>query len=274
VTLLIKLRADQVKHALSLKHRGEVFFTEVKTGPTLVASRTGAELQILDALAIKKSWSNPCFTGYEVKVSRSDFMQDNKWANYRNYCHKLYFACPSGLIKPEELPVDVGLVWVNEDMGWSVRKAALFRPLDIPWEMLYYLVISRSDNERHPFFGGRREYLQAFVADKAERRRLSSNVSSKFRAILEDLEEQKHVAESQVKDADNAIKAAAFLLENNIDVNGWMWETQLRDRFASAVPPRTLNDLHNAKTILERAIRALSPPSPTDNVNSGQVGKT
>jgi len=51
----------------------------------------------------------------EVKVSRSDFLNDKKkkhrakgMGNYRLFC------CPTGLIKMEELPDKWGLIYVNE----------------------------------------------------------------------------------------------------------------------------------------------------------------
>jgi hypothetical protein len=47
--------------------------TEVKNGPT----QWGKHYR-MDAVAIKKSWANPCITCYEVKVDRQDFLRDEK----------------------------------------------------------------------------------------------------------------------------------------------------------------------------------------------------
>jgi len=48
--------------------------------------------------------------GYEVKISRQDFLHDKKWEGYLEYCTKFYFAAPKGVIKPEELPESIGLI--------------------------------------------------------------------------------------------------------------------------------------------------------------------
>ncbi len=40
--------------------------------------------------------------GAEVKVSRSDFFADDKWAEYLRYCDFFYFAIPEGLVTPDE----------------------------------------------------------------------------------------------------------------------------------------------------------------------------
>ncbi|ARK13072.1 hypothetical protein A6C57_23535 [Fibrella sp. ES10-3-2-2] len=62
------------------------------------------------------SWGNSVLI--EVKISRSDFLADRKklfrqhpdmgMGRYRFYC------CPTGLLKPEDLPEKWGLIYVNE----------------------------------------------------------------------------------------------------------------------------------------------------------------
>lgn len=70
------IRADLIAKALGERHKGDVFMTQVRTGPTQTA-KTG-EQRILDAIGIKRSWSQPLYHGYEIKVSRSDFKKDDK----------------------------------------------------------------------------------------------------------------------------------------------------------------------------------------------------
>jgi hypothetical protein len=59
---------------------------------------------------VKKRWVR-CF---EIKVSRSDFLQDNKWTEYSQFCSSLTMVCPEGLIQPEEIEKPFGLLWVLE----------------------------------------------------------------------------------------------------------------------------------------------------------------
>lgn len=251
------VRADVVLAALAKRHReNETFLTEVKTGPTQVASRY--ELQKIDALAIKHSWANPCFTGYEVKVSRSDFTGDSKWANYLNYCHRFYFACPAGLIKPEELPDEVGLVWVNpETGGWSVRKAGPFRPIEIRWEMLYYILISRTEPDRYPFFSSRREMFEAYLEDREDGRMISLHVGQKWQRELEAIKQRVSEMERQVKASEIGLQVLGLLEEHKINVRGWRGfdPAPLLERLNSSAPPGLIRRLTEAQYAVEQAIR-------------------
>lgn len=79
-----------------------------------------------DLLAVRKSFSNPSFIIYEVKISRSDFQADinkGKYQAYFEHCCQLYFAAPKGLITKDEIPEGTGLM-VRGDNGWRVVKAA------------------------------------------------------------------------------------------------------------------------------------------------------
>lgn len=68
--------------------------------------------------------------GVEIKVSRADFLGDKKWPEYLPYCEKFYFACPAGLIQPDELAKGIGLIWVHEGGAMSIQRGA--RRRDIP----------------------------------------------------------------------------------------------------------------------------------------------
>ncbi len=42
---------------------------------------------------------------------------DNKWKKYLDYCDRFLFMCPYGVIKPEQIPRNIGLIWVNLKNG-------------------------------------------------------------------------------------------------------------------------------------------------------------
>ncbi len=185
----MRVEARQILYALEKKYRNMqqpwAFFAEVKDGPTY----TG--MLKFDAVAIKKSWTQPCITGYEIKVSRSDFLNDEKWPGYLENCNKFIFVCPAGLIQPEELPATVGLMTFNPDNGaLSTRKAAVLRPIDPPTGMYLYLIMNRVKETHHPFFGSVREELEAWVKDKEERKTLGYAVSSKLIKRLSKAEDE------------------------------------------------------------------------------------
>lgn len=58
--------------------------------------------------------------GFEVKVSRSDFLGDDKWHTYLRYFNFFAFVTVPGLIKPSELPPEVYL------LEWSMREHEVY----------------------------------------------------------------------------------------------------------------------------------------------------
>ncbi len=96
-----------------------------------------------DVLSCRKSFSNPSFMIYEVKISRGDFLADVNKGKYRSYlehCCQLYFAAPKGLIKKEEVPEGTGLI-VRGENGWRVTKAAPRREHTPSVELLLKLLM-------------------------------------------------------------------------------------------------------------------------------------
>lgn len=94
-----KVTSTDIKLALKDMHSGRAsyFITECKTCSTYFPDPQG--LLIFDGLAITKSYTKPNIIGYEIKVSRSDFLQDNKWHLYLQYCNEFFFVVPKGLVK-------------------------------------------------------------------------------------------------------------------------------------------------------------------------------
>jgi len=131
--------AWQIIKALARRHRMDAFFTEVKNGPT----QTRANHNKIDALAIKLSWTQFNITGYEVKVSRSDFMRDSKWQAYLPMCNQLYFAVAPGVCEITEVPDVCGLVRFTANGGLRTLKKAPWREIEPPVEMYKYLLFSR-----------------------------------------------------------------------------------------------------------------------------------
>lgn len=125
---------------LEAKHAKDVFVGECKTGRTW----GGAPLR-LDAWAMTRSWVRLKMTGYEIKESRGDFLRDEKWHGYRQYCHELSFVCPHGLIKPDELPADIGLLYASKTKTrLFTKKKAARREIEIPVDVLLYVLMSRA----------------------------------------------------------------------------------------------------------------------------------
>lgn len=242
-----KVRADLIARELSLQHAraGDAFFTQAKNGSTWVSEG----LLILDAVAIKKSWTKPCITGYEIKVDRGDFLRDEKWIYYREYCHRMYLVCPTGLIQPEELPADTGLKWYNpEKETFYTKKKAIFRDIELPVGLLYYLVISRLDQERHPFFSDTRERLEAWLENKCQTRSLGKVVQGALFQRLLDMEDRLEKTETFTKRAEKAVdqnKALLNVLEE-FGIGTWYQpEENLRKALSVKLPPKAYELITN-----------------------------
>ena len=125
----------------------DAFYAEVKSG------RTRPGYLRFDAVAIKKSWSKPLITGYEIKVSRFDFLRDKKWPGYQAYCHEFYFVSPPGVVTLDDLPSPehghVGLIYYSpEHDTLFTKRRAMYRKIDLRSQevvnMLYYLCLYRA----------------------------------------------------------------------------------------------------------------------------------
>lgn len=174
-----KVTSTDIKRALAEKHLKDFFLTEVKSGPTQLVMPGG--LKILDGLAVRKSWTNPCFTGYEVKISRGDFLRDAKFYTYEELCNCLYIVCPKGMIERTELPESVGLMYYDpEKKTLTTRKKAIFRKIDYSPEMLLYIIFSRLDSDRYPFFSDKRQYFEEYLAGKRDNKELAVSVKTKL----------------------------------------------------------------------------------------------
>ena len=85
-----------------------------------VANGTGAASdRRADAISMEFWPSNGCdITGYEVKVSRSDWLselnQPEKSLVISQFCDKWYLVAPKGVLRPDELPKGWGYIQVSE----------------------------------------------------------------------------------------------------------------------------------------------------------------
>lgn len=171
--------STDIKRALAEKHWKDFFLTEVKSGPTQLSAP--GDLKILDGLAVRKSWTSPCFTGYEVKISRGDFLRDAKFYTYEELVNCLYIICPKGMIDRTEVPESVGLMYYDpEKKTIATRKKAIYRKIEYSPEMLLYIIFSRLDSDRYPFFPTKQEYFEAYLAGKSSNRVLAHTVKTKL----------------------------------------------------------------------------------------------
>lgn len=137
------LTADDVIEALTRRYsttKGWVHVTEVcqSTGRVLhLDDEWLSANRRIDFFALN-TWPSNHYerVACEVKVSRSDFLREldepTKRRGAELLSHRFYFATPSGMVRPEEIPSGCGLIEVN-GAGTHIRKQAPKRePYDMP----------------------------------------------------------------------------------------------------------------------------------------------
>lgn len=142
------MNAIQILNLLAEKHSEDIFIPECKDGPS------GGGHSILDAWTMNRSWSNLTMTGYEIKVSRSDFVGDEKWHGYLQYCHKFFFVAPPGIIGKNELPAEVGLIETSKTGNRVfIKKQAPHRDIELPGMLMAYILMCRVKTVKKSTYG-------------------------------------------------------------------------------------------------------------------------
>lgn len=245
--------STEIKRALADKHSRDFFLTECKSGSTWMTQK--GEMKILDALAIRKSWTEPCFTGYEVKVSRGDFLRDAKFYTYEELCNRLYIVCPKGMIERTELPESVGLIYYNPDTkSFTTKKKAIFREITYSPEMLLYIIYSKLDSDRIPFYSSKREYFEAYLAEKKWRHVLGERVGSKLLNEVCELRQQIEDIGKFRDSCESYKKIIEVCRKHHISV--WSSE-RIASELDKALTKKLPDGIEDLRSMLERAVECI-----------------
>lgn len=113
--------AMDINCALASRYRrdGDGYWSEISvTEPNDTVLR-------LDGVALEVNWRGDTWiSGFEVKVSRGDFLRDAKYLCYKNYVDDLTLVCPARMIDRSEVPEPVGLCLqqLRTTLGLQDRK--------------------------------------------------------------------------------------------------------------------------------------------------------
>jgi hypothetical protein len=198
------ITSHDIVEMLREKHSKDVFVKECKDGPTWA----GSHLR-MDAWVMRSSWAQMSCLAYEVKVSRSDFLQDNKWNMYMNYCNEFSFCCPYGLILPEELPQEVGLYWVSKTGNRLMcKRKPVYRNVKIPESIFMYILMCRVVLKDESISKSRKEYWINWLKTKEYNRSIGHNASKSIREVInKEVEKVREENERLQNKIDNCKKA-------------------------------------------------------------------
>ena len=117
---------DEIKYKAAnwlKRHKSNI---RVPNCPTIVADLVSLNTtgEVPDVIG----WNSYLSVLIEVKVSRNDFLKDNK-KRFRQFGEfgmgdLRFYCCPKGMIKPEELPEKWGLLYYNEKKRIEFIKPA------------------------------------------------------------------------------------------------------------------------------------------------------
>lgn len=232
------MRETDIIRALSVMkdNQDSFFMAHVKTGPTWFSHK----LRIIDAVAIKRSWTSPCISFYEIKTNRADFLRDEKWVDYLQYCHKFYFACPVGVIKKEDLQSRVSLVYVTEQGKAYTKKKGLMSHVEMPTDLFYYIVMSKLEPDRDPFHESRLEKWRRFIEFAKEKREVGYEVRDCIGQMVVKLEQKIKTLEYELASTG---EISRLLKEEGLNIYGLRDLIANRHKFLSPELDRALKTI-------------------------------
>lgn len=175
--------AKDILDLLLKKHEKDFCIPECKTDSTFFSKR----LLILDLWVMTKSWKNNHIYGYEIKVSRSDFLRDNKWREYLKFCTDFYFVCPKNVILPEEVPQDVGLLFTSINCKkLFTKKMAVTRDVTIPENLYKYILMWRAKSVSLQESLSSKEYWKEWLKEKKIDHNFGRMISSTIKKEIND----------------------------------------------------------------------------------------
>jgi hypothetical protein len=177
-----KITSGDILKLLSEKHSEDVFVPECKDGSTWFGQHFR-----LDAWVMNRSWTKLKFTGYEIKVSRSDFLKDDKHQEYMKLCNEFYFVVPKGICSIDEIPPEAGLLEIaSTGNRLFTRKKAMFRKIEFPSDLFTYLLMCRTKISRRYNPISDKQYWEMWLNDKNENKTLGRSVSQKLKKSYEE----------------------------------------------------------------------------------------
>lgn len=218
--------AQEIVDLLAQRHSKDVFIPECKDGPTHYTSHVR-----MDAWAMNKSWAHPVVSAYEVKVSRADFLKDNKWPAYLPLCNQFYFVAPAGLIDLSELPAEAGLLTASgKDNGARLltKKKAPHRDVQIPEEVYRYILMCRVAiaPEHHAAQEDRTAHWRRWLNAKQDNQLLGYEVSKRIRQRAREIENENGHLQRAIEGYEDLRK---WLEGMNLSPTDWGLQRKLQD---------------------------------------------
>ena len=187
---------------------------------------------------MKKSWAKPNTVGYEIKVSRSDFVKDDKWPQYLPYCNEFYFVSPREVIADDEVPEGAGLIIVSKGGRrlYTKKKAPRKGIPEGGLELMYKgILMSRVEIRagKPDGWSANRyalKYWEEFIREKEEKRKYGWGLRGKIKRLYKDRIEAVENENARLKQRIFAYEAIESMLKEMGVEAGSTWGTKKRVR--------------------------------------------
>ena len=256
------IKATTLLNLLKNKHSKDLCVHECKNGPTWTSNK----VKRFDLWVMKRSYTEPMTLIYEIKVSRQDFLQDDKYQTYLPYCTDFYFVAPPGIIIPDEVPVEAGLLISSKNATMLYcKKKAPHRNIEIPVGVYKYILMSRTRIvDGYEQKQDQREYWRNWLENKKENQKLGYNVSRKIRQLYDKNVQEVKVRQNRLDIQIEKLEGVKYILnelgfnENNL---GWEYEEKVKARIAeinAGFPEKdVLEHLEKARLNLTNTIKVI-----------------
>jgi hypothetical protein len=181
-------------------------------------------------LWVMERWKERQYIGYEIKVDRQDFLNDNKWQNYLPYCTCFYFVAPKGVIKENELPPETGYLEVSKNCKMLyTKKKAIIQEKEIPESVFRYIILNRAKicknyAEIHTQSG--LEYWKEWLKEKDEKKLVGHAASEKIRRMVNYQVESVSSENEMLKSKNKRLEKVKLFCETiGFDTEKYYWST-------------------------------------------------
>ena len=246
---------DKILELLIKKHSDDLCVPECKTGGTWY----NPNFRQFDLWVMKKSWTKPWTIGYEIKRTRSDFLNDDKWSDYLPYCSDFYFVSPPDIIQPEELPADVGLICTSKNISrLYAKRKAIHRDVEISDSIFRYILMWRVKTVKREMNQSKGDYWQAWLAEKDEKKELGYHVSKKIRELVEQRIDKVTVENNQLKRENDRLAEMKKVMEDLGYDKSYYSIYQAKDKLKARIKELETGIPEGLSTYLDNVIKNLT----------------
>ena len=209
-----------------------VCIPQCKTG----ASWLSRDMSIIDMWCMKKSWTNPLVIGYEIKTSRSDFLNDKKWRGYLPYCNEFYFVVTGKNVAiPDEMSDGVGLKYISST-GTRIytKRKAIYRDVEIPEEIYRYILMGRVSISRDDIVTDKTLFWRNWLKTKELNYQLGHRISKELRDVIDNKMKDLERTNNHIVDENKKLNDVKRYLEstgiNYKELSQWNTAGHVADR--------------------------------------------